>query len=53
MKAEAVELRDVSSFKLKVYAHDTTTGAWVEVMKASTLLAPNEEGTAYHVVVGS
>ena len=36
---------------LKVYAHDAATGGWVEVMKASTLLAPNEEETAYHVLV--
>ena len=38
-------------FKLKVYAHDAAAGGWVEVMKASTLLAPNEEETAYHVLV--
>ena len=38
-------------FKLKVYAHDAATGGWVEVTKASTLLAPNEEETAYHVLV--
>ena len=51
VKAEAVELRDVSSFKLKVYAH--ATGAWVEVPKASAPLTPNTEETAYHVVMGS
>ena len=44
-------LKDVDAVMLKVYAHDAATGGWVEVMKASTLLAPNEEETAYHVLV--
>ena len=46
-------LKDVDAVMLKVYAHDAATGGWVEVTKASTPLAPNDEETAYHVVVGS
>ena len=44
-------LKDVDAVMLKVYAHDATTGKWVEVPKASASLEPNTEETAYHVLV--
>ena len=52
VKAEVPEkLVGIASIDLKVYAHDATTGKWVEVTEPWAPLAANTGETAYHVLV--
>ena len=51
VKAKVPEkLVGIASMDLKVYAHDATTGKWMDVPKASASLTSNTEETAYHVL---